>query len=404
MTLVRHQAEKIYRKFAGHQRRYIAVDSRASAFVYFGSKYSFRYQLEEWLPALDHLSREVATHLIFRDLKTYLFFKQTTELPCWLAPDIGSVEELLGQSSKAAVLYVNQDRQNFPVLRNPRPLHILLNHGESDKSFSFTNQVKAYDFVFISGKMGERRLTDHVRFFDPGRAIHVGRPPLAATGTLPPKPSHSVPVVLYAPTWEGDRLSAQYSSLLSHGVALVDHILSSGNFILRFRPHPLLGTRDPAYAKARRHVEKLVRKASSQPGLMNHASHGTQGYRQALSSADHVISDISSVFFDAMALDRDCVYCLPATDGPRLPESGAMTDQRFILPSDSVNSHLSFLDNQSVDERLAARAEWGPEYFPSPDVNDHRNIFVSEVVRLLSRDAGNSSTIWPPGEGNPPAK
>ena len=48
-------------------------------------------------------------------------------------------------------IYVNNSNRNFQSLNNPRMLHVHVNHGESDKLSSFSNQVKAYDRVFVAG-------------------------------------------------------------------------------------------------------------------------------------------------------------------------------------------------------------------------------------------------------------
>ena len=63
-----------------------------------------------------------------------------------------------------------------------------------------------------------RRHSARVRFYK--RAIPIGRPQADHySGELPYTPDERQ-VVLYAPTWEGDRPSASYGSVASHGVVV----------------------------------------------------------------------------------------------------------------------------------------------------------------------------------------
>ncbi|MCQ8779961.1 CDP-glycerol glycerophosphotransferase family protein, partial [Escherichia coli] len=82
------------------------------------------------------------------------------------------------------------------------------------------------------------------------RAIEIGRPQADYyVGALPYTPDERT-VVLYAPTWEGDRPSAHYGSIRTHGEALVRALLASGSHRLSYRPHPRGGVVDPEYGAA----------------------------------------------------------------------------------------------------------------------------------------------------------
>src|SRR5699024_1454823 len=69
------------------------------------------------------------------------------------------------------------------------------------------------------------------------------------------------PIVLYAPTWEGDRPSMAYGSAATHGRKLVESILSDGGFHVLFRPHPSSGTRSSAYGRAVDEIARLIERA-----------------------------------------------------------------------------------------------------------------------------------------------
>ena len=61
-------------------------------------------------------------------------------------------------------------------------------------------------------------------------------------------------VVLYAPTWEGDRAAAAYGSIATHGVALVTALLQSPRHRVIYRPHPRSGVVDHEYGAANKQI------------------------------------------------------------------------------------------------------------------------------------------------------
>ena len=56
------------------------------------------------------------------------------------------------------VFYVNQNQQNFPAMRFADPAHVFICHGESDKDYMSSNQLKAYDRVFVAGTAARERI------------------------------------------------------------------------------------------------------------------------------------------------------------------------------------------------------------------------------------------------------
>ncbi len=92
-----------------------------------------------------------------------------------------------------------------------------------------TNQYKAYDYAFVAGDAARNRLSRVLWDYDlDRRTFSIGRPQADHySGELPYAPDDRT-VVLYAPTWEGDRPSAHYGSIASHGEALVTALLATG--------------------------------------------------------------------------------------------------------------------------------------------------------------------------------
>ena len=69
------------------------------------------------------------------------------------------------------------------------------------------------------------------------------------------------------PTWEGDRPTAAYGSIASHGVALADAVLASPRHRLVYRPHPRSGVIDPEYKAANERIIAAIAAANSRDSV-----------------------------------------------------------------------------------------------------------------------------------------
>ena len=149
-------------------------------------------------------------------------------LPVAFARRSGELEQLVAERDVRVVLYLNQVEPNFRMLRFAEPVHIQLGHGESDKGWQHVQPAQGVrpDLHRRRGRAGpagegaarlRRRAADPVDRPTPARPRLPGRPRLADEVRLR---------VLYAPTWEGDRPSIAYGSLVSHGVAIVGALLA----------------------------------------------------------------------------------------------------------------------------------------------------------------------------------
>src|SRR5690606_37411066 len=153
---------------------------------------------------------------------------------------------------------------NFQMFRYGRRWHVFINHGESDKVYMTSNQYKAYDCALIAGQAAHDRLVDALWDYDVDRrTIRIGRPQADHfAGAVPYVPDDRL-VVLYAPTWEGDRASMSYGSVLSHGVTLVERLLATGRHRVIYRPHPRTGVMDGAYGAASRRIVAMLAAANA---------------------------------------------------------------------------------------------------------------------------------------------
>jgi hypothetical protein len=204
------------------------------------------------------------------------------------------------------MLYPNNNSLNFRALRFAEPVHVFIGHGESAKESSVSRQLKAYDFTYVASRDAIDQLRG-IRGFDAdASAIVIGSPWLGFLGDPPSSwhPDESA-VVLYAPTWEGDRPTMDYSSVEALGLPLVEAVLGMPNVRLIYRPHPWIGRVRSASAAADARIRSAIHKAGRGDVV------DTADYGWALGAAQLCITDISSVAFDARALGKALMITVP---------------------------------------------------------------------------------------------
>ena len=129
--------------------------------------------------------------------------------------------------------------RNFQSLIWADAAHVHVNHGESDKVSMVSNQAKAYDRVFVAGEAAVLRHRAALVDLDESRLIRVGRPQLDLNPE-PVIPTSTQPTVLYAPTWEGEDESNNFTSLDCYGVQIVQAVLALPGVRVIYKPHPAL--------------------------------------------------------------------------------------------------------------------------------------------------------------------
>jgi hypothetical protein len=310
----------------------------AAVALYFPSGLENVHCFEQWRRPLEQLSTVLPVFVIVSRPDSGAAVLSSTTLPVAYARSSGELETLMRELDVRVVLYTTQDHNNFRMLRFAEPVHVQLGHGESDKVYSISNQHKAYDLTFVGGAAGQERLGRALRGFDPSiRTVPVGRPQL--DHPYPGGPSWAPGTgqrVWYAPTWEGDRPSAWYGSLASHGVAMIEALVADGNVRVIYRPHPRTGQRPSADARADRAIREILRE-SGERHLVDLGGYGWQwGF------ADACITDISSVAYDWLATGKPLAITRPASATAFWPPS-ALLDSLPLVESDSAGEVLRIL-------------------------------------------------------------
>ena len=129
----------------------------------------------------------------------------------------------------------------------------------------------------------------------------------------------------YAPTWEGDRASIRYGSLVSHGAAIIGTLRADSRVRIIYRPHPRLGRASSAHGAA----DARIRAALAADGDRHLVDTGPYGWQWRF--ADHCITDLS-VAYDWLATGKPLVITEPAAGAYRPPSR--LLDSLPLLPAD----------------------------------------------------------------------
>ncbi len=355
--------------------------------VYFADGRVNLYQLRQWYAPLAELAKRHPVLILSRASGAALELLDESPLPVAYVRRVADLEQVIHEQDLHIVFYVNQNAKNFQMMRYGRRWHVFINHGESDKMYMTTNQFKAYDYALIAGDAARARLERVLWDYDfDKRAIPIGRPQAdhyLDDAHLPYTPDERE-VVLYAPTWEGDRAAAAYGSIASHGVALVRGLLATRRHRVIYRPHPRSGVVDPAYRAANREIIAAIEAANAADPSAQHVYDDSPSLGWQLAAPDIAIVDISAMVYDRLAAGRPLLVTRPANPAAVIDTGGYLQACEWLDASDAA-SMVARVDEVAHDEAALARlGVWVERYFgdPTPGVATAR--FHAAVDRLMA--------------------
>ncbi|MDQ0892796.1 hypothetical protein [Agromyces ramosus] len=355
--------------------------------VYFADGKVNLYQLRQWYAPLAELAKRHPVLILSRASGAALELLEESPLPVAYVRRIVDLEQVIHDQDLHVILYVNQNAKNFQMMRYGRRWHVFINHGESDKMYMTTNQFKAYDYAFIAGDAARARLDTVLWDYDfDKRAIPIGRP--QADHYLDGSPLPYAPddreVVLYAPTWEGDRGAAAYGSIASHGVALVQGLLESGRHRVIYRPHPRSGVVDSEYGAANRSIIAAIAAANAADPSAQHIFDDGPTLGWQLAAADIAIVDISAMVYDRLAAGRPLLITRPVNPAAQVDTSGYLQACEWLEATDA-SSMVARVDEVAHDEVALERlGVWVERYFgdTTPGVTTAR--FHAAIDHLMA--------------------
>ncbi|WP_284436453.1 hypothetical protein [Streptomyces sp. TUS-ST3] len=214
----------------------------------------FMYQVNMWIETLEQLDRRPV--IVLRERASFRFLGRT-RIPVVCVPKADDLAEL-ELSGVRVVLYPGNAGKNVHMLRIAEAKHVFIGHGDSDKLASSNRVSKVYDEIWVAGRAGRDRYRRVRHAISDGAIVEVGRPQLAPVRLHTDPLPGPVPVVLYAPTWEGWSDDDCHTSLIPMGVPLVERLLAE-NVRIIYKPHPLTGKRSAEASAADRRIRELLR-------------------------------------------------------------------------------------------------------------------------------------------------
>ncbi len=355
--------------------------------VYFADGRVNLYQLRQWYRPLVELATRHPVLILSRASGSALELLDESPLPVAYVRRVADLEQVIQEQDLHVVFYVNQNAKNFQMMRYGRRWHVFINHGESDKMYMTTNQFKAYDYALIAGDAARARLEKVLWDYDfDKRAIPIGRP--QADHYLDGSPLPYTPddreVVLYAPTWEGDRGAAAYGSIASHGVALVRGLLATGRHRVIYRPHPRSGVVDHLYGAANREIIAAIAAANAADPSAQHVYDDGPSLGWQLAAAEVAIVDISAMVYDRLAAGKPLLITRPANPEAEIDTGGYLQACEWLDASDAATM-VARVDEVAHDAAALARlGVWVERYFgdTTPGVTTAR--FHAAVDHLMA--------------------
>ncbi len=367
----------------------IPADRSAAGRVaaYFAEPVARSYQLQQWLPVLAEIHRELGVQLIFRDRRSFDLFGELTDLPRYYARTLHDLTDLYTGSDHAVVLYVNNGWRNFQSLSWPRALHVHINHGESDKTSLVTHQVRAYDRVLVAGDAAIRRMAVGLLEVELSSVVVVGRPQLDYVDVGDAATHDTRPTLVYAPTWEGENGANNFSSIDIAGPDIVRALLEIPGATVVYKPHPRTPrSPDRQMREAHKVIEKRLEEAAAIDPAAGHGTWGTD-ILPLLARADLLVADVSSVAVDHLYLRPDAGLILMDRGSgggdvrvSEIPVARAAT----VVGADRLGELREIVFRLLTREsQFETRTEVRREYFGDFDVGESTRRFQSVVRDLV---------------------
>lgn len=335
----------------------------ADVVAYFGDSPDKLYQLVQWLPVFERLNQNRPVAVVMRNADSFEAAKKLTNLPLVLAETQPDLIDLYADGVYKLAIYVNNSMRNFQSMAEPSIVHVHVDHGESDKTSSISNQLKAYDKVFVAGQAAKDRCVRALWGFDQHKLVSIGRPPLDGD-FVSVLPSDDRLTVLYAPTWQGENEANNFTSLDILGPDIIQQLMEMGTRVI-YRPHPRLA--EMGVSEIQRSDEKIRRllKTANLEGA-RHVISRDHAIFDLFEDVDVLVTDVSSVGLDFLYLhtDRGLILTDRHNDSARMRKSSPIGAELGAISADTVLDLPRLVEEvRSEESALEARQRLKAHYF-----------------------------------------
>lgn len=342
------------------------------------------YQVRQWYGPLEQLARSHRVAILCYMPESAIQIAEETDLKVIVTPSFTNLSEVETEIRPKVIFYPNQNYANYRILGQTESEHVFISHGESDKIYMASNWVKVFNYFFIAGQASHDRLLKHVRNYDVDqRTKRIGRPQIDIPATAPiDKPADRI-TVLYAPTWEGGRSSMRYGSVASHGLAIVDSLLSDSRFQIIYRPHPRTGIHIADVERADLDIrERLAAANEYDPGAEHLVDSTPFGWQ--LDYADFMIADVSAVTYDWLTTAKPLLITRPVEPMTVIPESGYLTEAPLLEAGDAYRSSELVIEMLADPSISVEQEKWSDYYYGDRSPGASMTRFIEAVDSTIS--------------------
>ncbi|PMG75687.1 hypothetical protein BCU84_15050 [Shewanella sp. 10N.286.51.B7] len=304
----RNSSRKVSRKKVSYAPQYSLITrismnmfskENIDSVIYFSDGVEKIYQLKQWLPTVKVINESINFTILVRSYKVYeLLLSEKTPLDIRYIHTIDDLIAFYEKKNIKSVLYVNNGYKNFQSLIYNKAYHIHINHGESEKSCMYSNQAKAYDFVFTAGKAGTDRYKNNLIRCPEDNFVEIGRPQIEYIEDSTTILEEERIKVMYAPTWAATHESMNYSSIAKYGETIAERLLNDERYQLIYKPHPAVGTTCEMEKQA--HL-KIIQMINEDENALYDTQESTESF---FNLVDIAIFDNTSVAIDYLSFDK----------------------------------------------------------------------------------------------------
>jgi len=343
--------------------------------LFFSGGINSYYQIKQWQRPLEALNKKHKVLYIITDYTVYNhYINDNQEIEVVYVDSFTDLIEFYQENEFAITLYINNSLRNFQAVRYSRGYHIHLNHGESEKESMRSNQSQAYDYVFTVGQRGVDRYKEYLLNFNPDKFIQVGRPQLDFINEMSINKHENQKVILYAPTWEATHPSMNYTSVPIYGVSFVKKILENEKYILIYKPHSALGTRDEDSKVANEKIKKLVEE-SSRAYYMEE-----ENINDVFTLVDFALFDNTSVMIDYLHTNKPAAYIEILED----QSINELTKAFITINKDNHENINEILEDElQNDKNSDSRAKVKEYYLGNYAQGESTEIFINKISEYI---------------------
>ena len=367
--------------------------------IYFDGAKGNYYQIEQWFQPLAELSNSRKLVFILREKEIFNRIISETNFQAVHCHKIDDLMQVYEKSNFKCILYVNHAARNFQSLIHGKSLHIHINHGESDKLSTITNQSKSYDFVYLVGDAAYDKYNLNLMNKDISKYIKIGRPQIEhitrikgpdesklsffdteentkildledvnvdypvkapqdkyhedtsdSQESTTPAVAKQRKVILYAPTWESTHESMNYSSLGKFGLTIVTQILAHSDYYLIYKPHPNTGSRDTKLSTVNKQIIALLSNNPKGEAIL------AGDINSLYEHVDLAVFDNSAVAIDYLAVNKPMLMSdLFEFDGHRQDKPIIVNAARMLKRNDISSLMPIIAEEISGDSRKRER-------------------------------------------------